>query len=461
MAEEYDVVVIGAGPGGYVAAIRAGQLGMRTAVVEREFAGGVCLNWGCIPSKAIIRCAELVSLARRGEEFGIQYDNVRFDYGVAIDRSRKVAEHHRRGVEYLFRKYKVDHIKGEASLRDARTVEVSPDGRTLTAKNVIIATGARARSIPPLPVDGQLVVTYREAIVQRDLPQSVVVVGGGAIGVEFGYVYNAYGAKVTIVEMLPHLLPNEDEEVSRELERALSRQGIQVLTNSQVTGMERTPSGAKVSVKTPDGDKQLECQRVLVAIGIQGNSQNLGLERLGVPVERSFIKVDQSMSTGVPGVYAIGDVTGKMALAHVAFAQATMVVEGLAGRETRPLEYIDLPRATYCKPQVTSFGLTEKQARDQGLKVKVGKFPFTANGKASAVGEREGFVKLVVDERYGEILGAHLIGPEVTELLAEISMTKLLEGTTLELGWQVHSHPTLSEAIKEAALSAQGAAIHI
>ena len=285
MAEEYDVVVIGAGPGGYVAAIRASQLGMRTAVVEREFAGGVCLNWGCIPSKAIIRCAELVSLARRGEEFGIQYDNVRFDYGVAIDRSRKVAEHHRRGVEYLFRKYKVDHIKGEASLRDARTVEVSPDGRVLTAKNVIIATGARARSIPPLPVDGQLVVTYREAIVQRDLPQSVVVVGGGAIGVEFGYVYNAYGAKVTIVEMLPHLLPNEDEEVSRELEKALSRQGIQVLTSSQVTGMEKTPSGAKVNVKTPEGDKQLECQRVLVAIGIQGNSQNLGLERLGVPVD--------------------------------------------------------------------------------------------------------------------------------------------------------------------------------
>jgi dihydrolipoamide dehydrogenase len=461
MEGDYDLVVVGAGPGGYVAAIRAGQLGMRTAVVERDQVGGICLNWGCIPTKALLRNAEVLSLVRRGEEFGIYCDNLRFDFSKAIDRSREVVRRLVRGVEFLLRKNKVETIKGEARLRDAHTVEVSPDGRLLKGRSVIIATGARPKTLPVLPIDGQVVITYREALELRELPRSMVVVGGGPTGIEFAYLFNAYGVRVTVVEMLSHLLPSEDEEISQLLERSLAKQGIDIMTGSQVTSLTRKDGGAVLKVASPRGEREVECQKVLVSVGVQPNSEGLGLEGLGVATQQGFIQIDERMATDIPGLYAIGDVTGKLLLAHTASAQGVAAVETIAGLETQPLDYTMIPRATYCRPQVASFGLTEREARERGLKVKVGRFPFQASGRALASGESEGMAKLVVDERSGELIGAHLIGPEVTELISELSMTRLLDGTTLELGWLIHPHPTLSEALKEAALAADGQAIHI
>ena len=460
MESEYDLIVIGAGPGGYVSAIRAGQLGLKTAVVEREDLGGVCLNWGCIPSKALLKNAEILSYIHRAEEFGLSFDNFQADYAVAVERSRQVVQRNTRGVAYLLRKNNVDHIEGTGRLKSPNEVEISPDGRQLKAKNVLIATGARPRSIPPLPVDGKKVVTSREAIVMDKLPSSVVIVGGGAIGVEFAYIYKMYGVDVSVVEFLPRLLPNEDEEISPLLERAFSRLGINILTGAGVTGMENTTSGVKLAVEKDGAIQSLECDQVLVAVGVRPNTEDLGLEELGIETQNGAIQIDANMNTNVPGVYAVGDVTGKLALAHVASAQGVSAVEHMAGMEVQPLDYTFMPRATYCQPQVASFGLTEAQAREQGYQVSVGTFNVQANGKALAMGETDGIVKLVVDERYGELLGGHMIGPEVTELLGELSMTKMLEGTTLELGWAVHAHPSLSEMVKEAALSAQGRAIH-
>ena len=460
-ASEYDVTVVGAGPGGYVAAIRAAQLGLKTAIVEREELGGVCLNWGCIPSKALIRNAEILSLLHRAEEFGFYFDNLRIDYAKAVERSRAVVDRNVKGVAYLLRKNKVDHIKGEAQLRDRNTLEVAPEGRTIKTKNVILASGARPRSVPSLPIDGELVITSRHALELRQLPTSVVIVGAGATGVEFAYIYNAYGVKVTVVELLPRVVPNEDEEISQQLERALSDDGVTFMTGCSVTGMTPADGGSKVAVESSNGTMEIDCEKVLVSIGVQGNIEGLGLERDGIAVEKGFIPIDDSMATNVPGVYAIGDLTGKVLLAHVASAQGVMAAETIAGHESQPLDYVSMPRATYCVPQVASFGLTEQQARDMGHKVKIGRFPFQASGKAVAIAETAGLVKLVVDETYGELLGAHLIGPEVTEMLAELSIAKLLEGTTLELGWMVHSHPTLSETIKEAALAVDGRAVHI
>lgn len=460
METNYDLAVIGAGPGGYVAAIRAGQLGMKTAIIEQEALGGVCLNWGCIPSKALLKNAEVLSYFHRAEEFGLSFDNFHADYSVAIDRSRKAVERNTRGVAYLLRKNKVDHIQGSGTVRGNGVIEIAPDGRRITASNTIIATGARPRSIPPLPVDGEKVITSRESIVLNELPSSIVIVGGGAIGVEFAYLYNAYGVAVTVVELLPRLVPNEDEEISRVLERSLSRQGIKVMTGASVTGLDAGPEGVAVKVNKDGVEQVVNGQKVLVAVGVQPNSDNLGLENLGIAAPRGYIQINETMSTNVPGVYAIGDVTGKLALAHVASAQGVTAVEHIAGMVTQPLDYVSMPRATYCQPQVASFGLTEAQAREQGHEVKVGKFNVQASGKALAMGETEGLVKLVVDARYGELLGGHLIGPEVTELLGELSMIKMLEGTTLELGWVVHAHPTLSEMLKEAALDAEGRAIH-
>ena len=459
---QYDLVVIGAGPGGYVAAIRAAQLGMKTAVVERDALGGVCLNWGCIPSKALLKNAEVLSLLHRADEFGFGFDNLRVDYSKAFDRSRSVVDRNTKGIGFLLRKNKVEHIKGEARILDGHSIEVSPEGRAITATNIMVATGARARSIPALPVDGQVVITSRHALELTELPASVVIVGAGATGVEFAYIYNAYGVDVTVVEVLPRVVPNEDEEISQHLERALSREGIRFMTGSKVTGMEQTEGGARLTVESATGEAQsIDCAVVLVAIGVQANVEDLGLEDVGVELESGFVKVDDRMATNVPGIYAIGDVTGKLLLAHVASAQGVTAVEGIGGMDIRPLDYTYMPRATYCIPQVASFGLTEAQAQEAGHEIKVGKFPFQASGKALAIGETAGMVKLVVDAQYGEILGAHLIGPEVTEMLAELSIARLLEGTTLELGWMVHSHPTLSEAIKEAALGADGASIHV
>jgi len=458
---EYDVVIIGGGPGGYVAAIRAGQLGLKTALVERDEVGGVCLNWGCIPSKALLRNAEILSLFQRADEFGITFDNLSYDFGKAIARSRTVVKRLTTGVKSLLKKNKVTHIQGEGRLKDAHTIEVDGGSQTLAAKNVIIATGARTRPVPGLEVDGKTLITSREALELSEVPSPVVIVGGGATGVEFAYLYRAYGAEVTVVEMLPQLVPNEDEEISQQLERSFTRQGIAVLTGSKVTDVKKGTKVVKLSVESPEGVKELECQKVLVAVGVQGNSDGIGLEEAGVEIEKGFIKIDEKMQTSIPGVYAIGDVTGKLLLAHVAQAQGVLAVETIAGMESPALDYRKMPRATYCQPQVTSFGYTEKQAREAGYSVKVGRFPFHANGKALALGEGDGLVKVVVDGDSGEILGAHMVGSEVTEMLPELTMTSLLEGSVRELGWLVHSHPTLSEAVKEAALAADGQAIHI
>ena len=461
MDSDYDVVLIGSGPGGYVAAIRAGQLGLKTAVIEKEALGGVCLNWGCVPSKALLKNAEVVSYFKRAEEFGLKMDNFSADFSVAMDRSRKVVDRNIKGVAFLLEKNKVDHIQGTGKIVGVGKVEVSPDGDVIEAKNIIISTGARPRSIPSLPVDGDKIITSRESIRLSDLPKSIVIVGGGAIGVEFAYIYKMYGVDVTIVEMLPRLVPNEDEDVSSQLERAFKREQIDFMTGAGVIGADTSGPGVKVTVGKDGTTEVLECDKVLVAIGVQPNVEDLGLETVGIAADRTGITVDGYMATNVPGIYAIGDVNGKMPLAHVASAQAAVAVEHIAGLETQDLDYTYMPRATYCQPQIASFGLTEAQALEQGKDVNIGTFNVQANGKAAAMGENSGLVKLVVDAKYGEILGGHMIGPEVTELLGELSMTRILEGTVLELGWAVHSHPSLSEMLKEAALSAQGRTIHM
>ena len=458
---EYDLVVVGAGPGGYVAAIRAGQLGLKTAIVEADEVGGVCLNWGCIPSKSLLRNAEVLSLFKRASDFGISYDNLSYDFGTAISRSRSVVRRLTTGVNSLLKKNKVDLVKGHARLQDGHTVGVDGDGRTLAARNIIIATGARPRPVPGLEIDGDAVISSREALEIPEVPSPVVIVGGGATGVEFAYLYRAYDAEVTVVEILPCLLPAEDEEISRQLERSFSRQGIKSLTGSRVTDVKRAPDGVSLTVETPDGSVSLDCRRALVAAGVQGNTDGIGLEAAGVEVERSFIRVDDAMRTSVPNVYAIGDVTGRMLLAHVAMAQGVLAVEGIAGISGPTLDYKKMPRAIYCHPQVTSFGYTEKEAGEMERPVKIGKFPFQANGKALALGDSEGMVKLVVDADTDEIIGAHMVGPEVTEALPELAIASLLEGSVSEVGLLVHSHPTLSEAVKEAALAANGEAIHI
>jgi dihydrolipoamide dehydrogenase len=461
MESSYDLVVIGSGPGGYVAAIRAGQLGLKTAILEPAELGGVCLNWGCIPSKALLKNAEIVSYFKRADEFGLKMDNFSADFSVAIDRSRKVVDRNTKGVAFLLDKNKVDHIQKRGKIVGAGKVAVGLDGTVIEAKNIIVSTGARPRSIPPLPVDGDKIITSRESIVMKDLPSSIVIVGGGAIGVEFAYIYKMYGVQVTIVEMLPRLVPNEDEDISAQLERAFKRHRIDFLTGAGVTGVDTSGSGVKVTVEKDGSAQILECDKVLVAIGIQPNVEDIGLETVGIATDRTGIIVDGKMATNVAGIYAIGDVNGKMPLAHVASAQAMIAVETIAGLETQPLDYAYMPRATYCMPQIASFGLTEAQAREQGKDINVGTFNVQANGKALAMGEGAGLVKLVVDAKYGEILGGHMIGPEVTELLGELSMTRILEGTVLELGWAVHAHPSLSEMLKEAALSAQGRTIHM
>jgi len=458
---DYDVVVIGAGPGGYVAAIRAAQLGLKTAVVERDELGGVCLNWGCIPSKALLRNAEILELFHRAEEFGISFDNLQVDFGKAIDRSRKVVATLTQGVASLLKKNKVGHIKGEAVFLDPFTLRVSPNDQTITASNVIIATGASPRSIPGLAIDGQQVITSREALELRKIPQRVVVIGGGATGVEFAYLWNAYGSEVTIVEMLPNLVPSEDEDISLALERSFERQGIKVMTGARVKNATKDTNGLQLEVEQGEEVTNLRAELVLVAVGVKANTYGLGLDTIGVELERDYVNIDSSMATNVSGVYAIGDVTGILLLAHVAQAQGVLAVERISGLENSDLNYELMPKATYCHPQVTSFGLTEKQARERGLDVKIGKFPFQASGKAIAIGDTEGMVKVVAGKDYGELLGVHMIGPEVTEMLGEMSLGRLLEGTNREIGMLVHSHPTLSETLKEAALDADGEAIHI
>ena len=459
---DYDVVVIGAGPGGYVAAIRAAQLGLSTAVIEDDNVGGVCLNWGCIPSKSLLRNAEVLELVKNAGDYGISVGDVTFDYGLAIDRSRQVVRRLTGGVGSLLRKNGVEHISGRGILQSANTIAIDGADRAISADNIMVATGARARHIPGIPVDGETVLTSREAIVLREVPERVVIVGGGAIGVEFADIYHSYGAEVMIIEMLPRLVPLEDEEISQQLERVFRSRGIGFKTGAMVGGVAASEGTAAVTVTDADGSvSEIECDKVLVAIGVQGNTEDIGLEVAGVNTERGYITVDDEMRTNVPGVFAIGDVTGKLPLAHVASAQGVIAAEVIAGMNPMPLDYSLMPRATYCRPQIASFGLTEQQAIDAGYSFKVGRFPMAASGKALAMGEPNGMVKLVVDSEVGELLGAHIIGPEATELLGEVGLSRLLEGTTTELGWLVHPHPTISETIKEAALAVEGEAIHI
>jgi len=459
----YDIVVIGGGPGGYVAAIRAAQLGLDVALVEKEHLGGVCLNWGCIPTKSLLRNAEVVSLLGRGKEFGFTLSGFQADFGAAVDRSRKVSERLVTGVGVLMRENGVDVVAGTGRLRSANEVEVALNEggtQTLPARHVILATGSRARSIPGIAPDGRRILTSREAIVLRELPVSVVVVGAGPIGMEFAHIWQAYGARVTVVEMLPRALPLEDEEVSAVVERAFKRRKVKLLTSARVQEIEPTGDGVRVRVSDGQGEQSLEAERVLVAIGVAPNSEGLGLEEVGVALDRGYVEIDEFMRTGVPGIYAVGDLTGKLALAHVASAQGIIAAEAIAGVGTRPLDYEALPRCTYCQPQVASFGLTEAQALERGYKARVGQFFFLANGKALGLGEREGFVKIVTDETSGEILGAHLVGPEVTELLPELVLARTWELTPEEIARSVHAHPTLSEALMEAAHGVFGHAIH-
>ncbi|HMN62623.1 MAG TPA: dihydrolipoyl dehydrogenase [Anaerolinea sp.] len=463
---DYDVVVIGAGPGGYVSAIRAAQLGLKTAIVDKQWLGGVCLNVGCIPSKSLLKNADVAhTLRERGKELGFSFDNLNLDYSVAVKRSRQVSDRLVRGVGFLMKKNNVDVHMGAARITAKDTVQVTDaDGKQsdLKAKNIIVATGASASSIPGVAIDGQKVVSYWEAILQTHLPKSVIVIGGGAIGVEFSTLWNAYGVDVTVVEMLPRIVPLEDEEIGAELAKAFQKRGIQVLAGHRVLSVETIESGVRVKVAGDAGEKVLEAEQALMAIGFRPNSKDLGLEDVGVTVsQRGFIEVDERMATNVPGIWAIGDVTGKTLLAHVASAMGVICAENIAGVETVTIDYRMVPHATYCSPQIASFGLTEAQAKEEGYEVKVGRFPFQPNGKALGLGEYAGFVKIITDGRYGEILGAHMIGPEVTELLPELTLAQRNELTTAEIARNIHAHPTLSEVLMEAAEAAEGHAIHI
>jgi dihydrolipoamide dehydrogenase len=466
LMKEYDVIVIGAGPGGYVSAIRSAQLGLKTAIVEKRFLGGVCLNIGCIPSKALLKNADVAhTLREQGKEFGFSFDNLELDYSVAFKRSRKVSDRLTRGVGFLMKKHNIDVHMGAAKLTAKDTVEVTPDEgevETLKAKDIIIATGSHPFIIPGIELDGEKIVDYEAAIMRDTLPESIVIIGGGAIGVEFATVWNAYGVEVTIVEMLDHLLPLEDEAVSKEIEKAYKKRGIKVMTKSKVKSVEAVDKGTKVTVESEDGEEVIEAEMTMVAVGFKPNTKGLGLEEVGVKLtDRGHIDIDDRMATNVDGIWAIGDVTGKLLLAHVAMAMGVVAAENIAGVETVTLDYDMMPRATYCHPQTASFGYTEEQAKEKGYEVAVGEFPFQANGKALGLGDYQGFVKVISDKKYGEILGAQMVGPDVSELLPELTLAQRFELTTHEIGRNVHAHPTLTEAIMEAAEGALGKSIHI
>ena len=458
---DFDVVVLGAGPGGYVAAIRAAQLGLKTAIIERDSVGGVCLNWGCIPSKSLLRNAEVVNLVNNAEEFGITFENLTYDFSKAISRSREVVDKLTSGVQYLLKKNQVELIEGTGKLTGPHELEIMENSRKITSENIIIATGARQRDIDSMPIDHNVVLNSRDALNMSEIPEDITIIGAGATGVEFAHIYKSYGAKVTLVEMMDRIIPNEDSEISESLKKSFTEREIDIKVGVAVKSIQASNGTALVTLIVKEEEHLITSNKVLVAVGVQPNTDKIGLEKVGITTNNGFISISENMETNVSSVYAIGDVTGKMLLAHVASAQAVTAVEYIAGLNPAPLDYQLMPRAIYCEPQVASFGMTEAQAKDNGIETQIGRFPFSASGKAIALGHTEGIVKLVIDPEIGEILGAHMIGPEVTELLAELSMTKLLEGTTTELGWLVHPHPTISETLKEAALDSTNEAIHI
>ncbi|HRV92917.1 MAG TPA: dihydrolipoyl dehydrogenase [Anaerolineae bacterium] len=457
----YDTIVIGGGPGGYVAAIKASQLGQKTAVVEKVHLGGICLNWGCIPTKSLIRNAEIAHILQHdAKTFGFSFDNLKLDYSVAQKRSRQVSERLVKGIGFLMKKNKIDVIEGTAKLKSASEVQVGDEVHS--AKHIIIATGARARLIPGLEINGKTLLTYHQALEQTEVPKSMVVIGAGAIGMEFSYVFSSYGAEVTVVELLPRVLPLEDEEISAEMEKQFKRAKIKTLTNTKVEKIDDHGDSVTVTVSKDGKQSEIKAQMALISIGVRPNTEDLGLDAVGVKLDqRGFIEIGDKMETNVPGIYAIGDVTGKLALAHVASAQGIIAAEAIAGHETRPLKYVNMPRCTYTHPEVASVGLTEAQAKEQGYAVKTGKFAFQVNGKALGLNETAGFVKIVAEEKYNEVLGVHMIGPGVTEMLAGPTGMIGLEATLDELAGTVHPHPTLSEVVMEAAHVALGEPIHI
>ena len=460
----YDVIVLGSGPGGYVTAIRASQLGMKTAVIEKESLGGVCLNWGCIPTKALLKSANVYEYINHAEDYGIKVSSHKADFSAVVKRSRSVAEKMSGGVQFLMKKNKIDVIMGTGKVKPGKTIEVTDEKgekKDYIAKNIIIATGARSRQLPNLEQDGKQIVGYREAMVLPKMPKKMVIVGSGAIGVEFAYFYNAMGVDVTVVEYLPNIVPVEDIDVSKQLEKTFKKKGMNIMTNSSVEKVEKSSKGCEVHVKTKKGMETLNCDVVLSAVGIQPNIENIGLEETGIVVDAGKIVVNDYYETNIPGYYAIGDVVAGQALAHVASAEGITCVEKIAGQNPEPIDYNNIPGCTYCSPEIASVGMTEKAAKEAGYELKVGKFPFSASGKASAAGHNDGFIKLIFDAKYGELLGGHMIGANVTEMIAEIVALRKLETTGHELIKTVHPHPTMSEAVMEAAAAAYDEVIHI
>jgi len=460
----FDVIVLGSGPGGYVTAIRASQLGLKTAIIEKESLGGVCLNWGCIPTKALLKSAQVFEYLKHAGDYGLNAEGIDKDFNAVVKRSRTVAGGMSKGVQFLMKKNKIEVIKGYGTLKTGKKVQVkSLEGieTEYSAEHIIIATGAQSRALPNLPQDGKKIIGYREAMTLAEQPKKMIVVGSGAIGIEFAYFYNSMGTDVTVVEYLPNIVPVEDEEISKQLERSFKKAGIKIMTSAEVTGVDTSGTSVKATVKTAKGEEILEADIVLSAVGIKTNIENIGLEEVGIATDRDKILVNDFYQTNIPGYYAIGDVTPGQALAHVASAEGILCVEKIAGIPTEALDYGNIPGCTYCSPEIASVGLTEKQAREKGLDIKVGKFPFSASGKAQASGTSEGFVKVIFDAKYGEWLGCHMIGAGVTDMIAEAVLARKLETTGHEVLKTVHPHPTMSEAVMEAVADAYDEVIHL
>ena len=456
---KYDVIVVGSGPGGYVTAIRASQLGFKTAIVEKESLGGVCLNWGCIPTKALLKSAQVFEYLNKADEFGFSVESVKKDFNKVIERSRNVAAGMSKGVNFLMKKNKIDVLMGYGKIKPDKLVSV--DGRDYQADHIIISTGSRSRVLDSIPQDGKQIIGYREAMTLEKQPKSITIVGSGAIGIEFAYFYNSMGTDVTIIEYMPNIAPIEDEDISKELQKSFKKKGIKILTSSEVVAVKKNTKTVIATVKDKDGEKNIESEILLSAVGIKSNIEDIGLEEVGIAVDKDKILVDKYYNTNIPGYYAIGDIVSGPALAHVASAEGILCVEKISGHDVQPIDYGNIPGCTYCHPEVSSVGLTEKQAIDQGYEIKVGKFPFSASGKASASGNKEGFVKVIFDKKYGEWLGCHMIGAGVTDMIAEAVLGRKLETTGMEVLKAIHPHPTMSEAVMEAVADAYDEVIHL